>query len=428
MGKVVKLKQAGSYSEAAAAKLESSGLTVEQAQQLGLYDVTNAATLDKYFEGQPALVLPYYDIHGNPASAHPKWPDFFRIRYLGEDHSFKSAAGDKPKRYTQPKDTGVCAYFPPLVNWVDVAKDSTETIFITEGEFKAAKATAEGFPTIGLGGVYSFRSAGQGIFFLPELEQFNWVRRPVVICYDSDYQDNAGICAAINKLAEELQERGALVYVALLPDVYDDGRKTGLDDLLVERGNEAMNAVHESAEPLALTRRLWQMNEEVVYVNDPGFVVARDTGQKLPISNFIGHSYWATASVPERKVRTDGSISMEKVSAATVWIKWPLRNNVTKLTYMPGEDTFYESKGLTYYNQWKGWGCEPRKGDIKPFMELVKFIFEGAKREDVEWFLDWCAYPIQFPGTKLFSARTRSRQAYRDWKDLARLYARKDIR
>jgi hypothetical protein len=71
---------------------------------------------------------------------------------------------------------------------------------------------------------------------LPELEAFVWARRKVTICYDSDYTDNPMICTAINALAEELQERGALVHVATLPNVYEDeNRKTGLDDFLVEK-------------------------------------------------------------------------------------------------------------------------------------------------------------------------------------------------
>ena len=57
-----------------------------------------------------------------------------------------------------------------------LAKDPTESILITEGELKAAKGTAEDFPTIGLGGVYNFRASNHGLFFLPELEQI--VPRP----------------------------------------------------------------------------------------------------------------------------------------------------------------------------------------------------------------------------------------------------------
>jgi len=281
---------------------------------------------------------PYQDPKGKPLKAHPKWPDFYRVRYLGKDGSFKGQTQAKESRYTQPANTGVCAYLPPIVDWEAIRKDAAETILITEGELKAAKATAEGFPTIGLGGVYNFRSAKQGVFFLPELEAFTWARRRVIIVYDSDYQTNANVCAAINILAEELAERGALVAVGLLENVYDgDDTKTGLDDFLVERGEDALIKVLEESEPLTMSRRLWQMNDEVVYVEDPGFVVAQGTGQKLPVSNFSQHSRWATSSVPERKVLASGSVSIAKSQAAPVWLRWPLRKAVSKLTYMPGQ-------------------------------------------------------------------------------------------
>lgn len=406
MNKVVRIK-AGTFNDAAAQKLESSGLSVEQANRCGMHSVNNAMILDEQFESQPALVIPYFDLKGKPLRPHKAWPDFYRIRYLGEGNvkGFAEATGKKPSRYTQPANTGVCAYFPRLIDWAKIAADPTEPLLITEGELKATKATAEGFPTIGLGGVYSFRQSAQGLFFLPELEQFIWARRKVTIVYDSDYVENKMICAAINTLAEELHERGALVYVATLDNVYEDeNRKTGLDDFLVEKGSDELLEVLKQAEPLGMTKRLWAMNKELVYVRDPGMVIAQRTGQKMEPSKFSAHSDWATLAVPERKLNRDGSISIEKGVAAPLWLKWPHRQAVDKLGYLPGEPRFAEVDGLEYFNQWKGWGVKPVKGNIKPWMELIDFLFIGAEKGVKEWFLDWCAYPIQFPGTKLFSA------------------------
>lgn len=405
MNKVVRIK-AGAYSDAAAAKLQTSGLSMEQASACGMYSVNNAMQLDEQFQSQPALVIPYFAINGKPLRPHKAWPDFYRLRYLGEGEvkGFAEAAGVKPSRYTQPRNTGVCAYFPRLTDWQAIAADPTEPLLITEGELKAAKATAEGFPTIGLGGVYSFRASGQGLFFLPELEAINWIRRKVTIVYDSDYISNPMVCHAINALADELSERGALVHVATLENVYEDDRKTGLDDFLVERGDNELIELLKQAEPLGMTKRLWAMNKEVVYVRDPGMVIAMKTGQKMDCSKFSAHSDWATISVPERKMKSDGTIATVKGSAAPLWLKWPLRNVVDKLSYIPGEEQLVERDGLIYLNQWKGWGVKPIKGTVKPFLDLIDFLFEGTEKEAKQWFLDWCAYPIQFPGTKMFSA------------------------
>lgn len=406
MNKVVRIK-AGSFNEAAAEKLQSSGLTVEQGIALGMYSVNNAMQLDEQFMAQPALVIPYLDFKRRPLKPHKAWPDFYRIRYLGETEvkGFKDAAGVKPSRYTQPRNTGVCAYFPACVDWGALAKDTSEPLLITEGELKAAKASFEGFPTIGLGGVYNFRSSNQGMFFLPELEDIDWERRKVTIVYDSDYQSNPMVCSAINALAEELHERGALAFVATLENVYEEeNRKTGLDDFLVERSDDFLIETLKAAEPLGMTKRLWKMNKEVVYVRDPGMVVALKTGQKMDCSKFAAHSDWATIAVPERKVKSDGTIAVLKSAAAPIWLKWPLRAAVDKLSYLPGEEPLVEQEGLVYLNQWKGWGVAPSKGTVRPFLDLIDYLFEGAEKGVKEWFLDWCAYPIQFPGTKMFSA------------------------
>lgn len=405
--KVIRLRT-GSFNDAAALKLESSGLSLDQASECGMYSVNNAMQLDEQFQMQPALVLPYYDINGKPLRSHKNWPEFYRIRYLGEQggpKGFAEAAGAKASRYSQPANTGVCAYFPRLTDWKAIAADTKEPLIITEGELKAAKATAEGFPTIGLGGVYSFRSSKEGIFWLPELEAFDWARRKTIVVYDSDYAENPMICHAINALAMELEERGALVHVATLENVYDDeNRKTGLDDFLVEKGADAFVEALKQAEPLGISKRLWQMNKEVAYVRDPGMVVALRTAVKMDCSKFSAHSDWATASVPERRFTAKGDVSLEKVSAAPVWLKWPLRRAVDKLSYLPGEEQFVIKDDLLYLNQWRGWGAKPSKGSVKPFLELVDYLFKDAEPEAKKWFLDWCAYPIQFPGTKLFSA------------------------
>jgi hypothetical protein len=407
VNKVVRIKAAGSFNAAAAEKLKSSGLIIEQANRLGMYSVNNAMQLDEQFQAQPALIIPYFTTKGKPLKPHKAWPDFYRLRYLGESEvkDFAQAAGAKPSRYTQPRNTGVCAYFPQLTNWEALRVDPDEPLLITEGELKAAKATAENFPTIGLGGVYNFRASQHGVFFLPELEEFVWARRKVTVVYDSDYSTNPMVCNAINALADELHERGALVYVATLDNVYEDEeRKTGLDDFLMERGEDALIETLLAAEPLGITKRLWQMNKEVAYVRDPGMVVALRTGQKMDCSKFGAHSDWATQAVPEKKMRPNGTLSLEKSSAAPVWLKWPMRRSVDKLSYIPGEERFVEQEGLLYLNQWKGWGAKPSKGIVKPFLDLVDYLFQGAEKGVKEWFLDWCAYPIQFPGTKLFSA------------------------
>jgi hypothetical protein len=389
------------WSKLGTAKLESSGLTTKQAESLGMFEVPSGKQFNSFLEARPALVLPYFGLNGKAASASPKWPEFFRVRYLDKGTSVAAMATDKgDQRYAQPPRTGVCAYFPKNLNWMDIADDPSVPIIITEGELKAAAASFDGWATIGLGGVWNFRSSSQGSFFLPELEKITWVQRNVYITYDSDFSEKPGVCFAINALAEELLERGALPFAVLLPDVYEDDRKTGLDDYLLNTREGEFQTLLELAQPLTVVRSLWQINRKVVYVRDPGVIAQLDNGLKMSPAAFKEHSDWATLYTSEQKVTAEGDISVKKVPAAPVWVKWPMRRSVARITYAPGQPRITDDN---MFNEWEGWGATPRKGNVKPFLDLVKFVFKDMEPAAMEWFLDWCAYPIQNPGTKLFT-------------------------
>jgi hypothetical protein len=389
------------WSELAKAKLASSGLDTKIAEQLGMSEVASAIQLDPSFEAVPALKLPYHGLNGEPLSGRPKWPPFYRIRYLESTKKGFAKVGDKKeRRYTQPANTGVAPYLPKTLNWKNIARDTEQAIIITEGELKSAAACEVGYPTMGLGGVWNFRSTTDGLFFLPILEKIDWVRRDVFICYDSDYAENPNICAAMNRLGEELMERGAMPYVLMLPDVVDDG-KTGLDDYFLENSADDFDLLIAQAEPITLSTALWRLNKEVIYVENPGLVVVETSGQKMSPSHFKEYSRWATISTPERTVTKDGDIGIKKVAAAPTWIRWPMRRTATEVTYAPGQDRITDEGA---YNQWEGWGVEPEKGDIRPFMDLIDFIFGDAEKGAKDWFLDWAAYPLQNPGVKMFSS------------------------
>jgi len=391
----------GEWTKLGKDKLLSSGLTSAQGAALGMYEVASAMTLDKSLEARPALVIPYMGIDKKPLASHPKWPNFYRVRYLDKAaFGFKEAAGAKDQRYAQPPNSGVCAYLPTSADWATISADPEYEIIITEGELKAAAACEAGFPTIGLGGVWNFRSSKEGVWLLPELKAFKWAKRVTYICFDSDYLSKPNVCLAINALCAELEEHGAIVKMLALPDG-DDEAKVGLDDYLLEHSEDDLKDLLEAAQPLGISRALWRINEDVVYVEDPGLLVVSATGQKINAETFRGHSRWATMSTTETKISAKGDVLREKVPAAPVWLRWPLRRSVKRLTYAPGQPDITNNNE---FNQWRGWGVEPVKGDVKPWLKLCEFIFDDAEEGVLEYFYDWCAYPIQNPGAKMFVA------------------------
>ena len=388
-------------------KLASSGLTMEDAKQLSIVPLASAQVpkLHSKFPALPCLKINYLGTDKKPLLDQPKGDPFYRLRFLESAIGFAELAGKKPLRYVQAPNTRPVAYFPANYEWQPMIKDASRTLIITEGELKAAKACKEGFATIGLGGVYNWRSYKLGITWLDSLNCINWVRRKVHICFDSDYTTNPQVCYALKELADELQARGAFVNLVTLPEI-EGFKKTGLDDFLTFGGssaNESFEQMLVGAEPLGLAQPLWSLNERYVYVRDPGLIIDQQSRFKTAPGAFKEHLE-ATANYQERALEKNGELSFKPVSAACAWLCWPLRAEATKLTYQPGAERFVMLPDVTYYNIWPGWGVTPSKGDVTPFLKLVDHLFTNAEQEAKDWFLRWCAYPLQFPGAKLFSS------------------------
>lgn len=377
--------------ELALADLERSGLTVEHARRMEIevYSRDDSVELG-LSEVAAGYVIPYFDLDG-------KRTDFFRYRLLEDTaKGFQKLTGKRGPKYLQPPGTLPEAYLAPFIDWREIAADPDARLVITEGEKKAAKATIDGIPTIGLGGVWSFCSKKQNIDFLPTLEAFTWSGRTVYIIYDSDAAANPDVRKAALALADHLLSRGAVVHVGYLPP--SPGGKVGLDDYLVANSADDFLAWLEDVPELEASRALHKMNEEVTYILDPGIVVENKTGKQFQPHAFVSHAYanrWHKVKVMRGKHEV-----YEKVQTAKEWIAWPHRAQLQGLTYAPGKPRIFEGK----LNTWPGYAAEPKEGNIKPWQDLLDFIFDGAPPEYRKWFEQWCAFPIQNPGVKSLSA------------------------
>lgn len=391
-------------------KLRESGLTPDDAKKLGISFLTPTQTralcpTSKRFYPLISLKLDYFDHRGKPLSDLPGAPPFFRVRYLEETKGFDDIAenGRFPK-YVQIPNSAPCAYFPKNFDWSSVVDNVDEPIIFTEGELKSAKACKEGFATIGICGVFNWKSCKLGMEWLPSLEPVKLVRRNVYVCFDSDYKFNEQVCVALAQFADALQRKGAFVHLVSLPQLPDVEYRTGLDDFLVHAGKDAnaqFAALLADATPLGLCRPLWQMNEKYVYVQDPGLIVDQRTGAKTAPGAFRDHLQ-ATQVYQERELKADGTVSYKATSAAAKWLRWPLRTEVNRLTYRPGQPKIVHEGNFAQFNIWHGWGCEPKKGNAKPFIDLINHVFTAADTGAQEWFMKWLAYPLQNPGVKMF--------------------------
>ena len=211
------------------ADLAKSGLDEKDAKQLRCAPLTPDETAElvalpklKHF----TYKLAYFDLDGEAN-------EFWRVRFLEEVRITGDGGKQKHLRYLQPKDSQPQAYFPPYVDWIAIADDVSREINITEGEKKAAKACKEGITTIGLGGVWNFKSKKAEIEFLPELDNIDWEGRRVNIIFDVGERGVAkDVRAARKRLRDLLIVRGAIVSRINLPPG-ENGAKVGLDDFLV---------------------------------------------------------------------------------------------------------------------------------------------------------------------------------------------------
>lgn len=344
--------------------------------------------------------IPYFDIHGNEVN-------FRRYRYLEDPRNAweRMVTDVKGKRYFQPAGTGLHAYFPPMVDWEAIASGNG-TLLITEGEKKAASACAHGFPCIGLGGVDCFASKKDDSLLLPELLDFKWEGRDVVIVYDSDASDNPSVLAASIRLGRRLFALNAKPRIAKLPATRD-GKKQGIDDLIYAATQDGVNpaaaltAVVSAADQDLFERELalYDFNSQFVYIRDMDRVIVRDDGVMLQPDAFINRAY-ASKQHREMKVDKKGNQIFVPVKTAQAWMEWEERLDAKRLDFAPGVGEFYNG----CYNLWRGWPLAPVEGDASLWVELLDKLFSESPDCDRRWFEQWCAYPVQNPGAKLKTA------------------------
>jgi hypothetical protein len=153
----------------------------------------------------PCLCLPYLDLEGKPngyAVLKPDRPRADRKR-PGRTHEYELPAGG-----------GNRLYIPPGVG--PRLSDPAAPLVLTEGVKKALKATQDGFPTLGLSGVWNWTVKGVRRL-IADLSAVAWKGRRVYVVFDSDAAHNESVARAERELTELLRSHGAVARVVRLP-------------------------------------------------------------------------------------------------------------------------------------------------------------------------------------------------------------------
>ena len=216
-------------------KLRESGLDGKDAKEQGYKPCTT--------DESKALNLSRIEHPHHVLRRRGKLLPMFRYRYF-DTKGEGFLEGVDQRKYDQSAGSPVEIYLPRGVEWEAMAADAEKPLIVVEGEFKSACATKNGFPTIGLGGVWSFGRGEGDLTLHPTLAAFEWQGRDTYICYDSDAAKNPDVMRAENRLAGKLLDAGARVWVVRIPP--DGDAKVGIDDYIVKHGADAFKLLKDS--------------------------------------------------------------------------------------------------------------------------------------------------------------------------------------
>ena len=229
--------------------LRSSGLSDETLRRAGICSLDERAA---YALGYPAglrgIGFPY---PGTQVQIDGRRVPYTRLRVDPDRQREPGRKYENPLKSRLQDGLTYYPYVPPGVG--ELRKSADQPILITEGEKKALKLTQEGWPAIGLPGVFLFsdptsKKTPPKKPLHPELRRWRLRGRTVFVCFDSDRRSKEGVALAHERLCAGLTRMGALVRVIDLPSLAGQD-KTGADDFLVAAGRAAFAELVDVARP-----------------------------------------------------------------------------------------------------------------------------------------------------------------------------------
>ena len=191
-----------------------SAIAAEAIERRGYFSTRDRGQLEGLGFGRsqqiiPALVVPLWNFRGE-VDGYALRPDIPR-----------NGSNGKPIKYEIPSGARPTLDVAPLTR--DQIGDPTKPLIITEGAKKADAAASRGLCALNLNGVWAWRgkNAQGGLTALPDWENIAFKgtkSRWVLLCFDSDVSQKAGVEAALRRLYPFLEARGARVSVVYLPE------------------------------------------------------------------------------------------------------------------------------------------------------------------------------------------------------------------
>lgn len=192
-----------------------------------------------FYEKNGDIQILYLDPHGyvQEYDHDGKLKQFTRIRLSNPI---------KGQKYSQPSNSGIFPYFPPpIIETVNV-KRNIDTLFITEGEFKAFAGSHHlGLDIIGIGGIHNFVEKTSNELH-PDIQEVITLCKvkTIVLLFDADcmdltedfdkdlYKRPFSFYSAVKRFKEYCKPLNVDLYFSHIECSYSKVAK-GLDDLIV---------------------------------------------------------------------------------------------------------------------------------------------------------------------------------------------------
>ena len=218
-----------------------SGLSDEVISERGYKSVLNAKDLQPlgFTLGQrraPGLLLPVCP------------PDGSNTLYCYRADNPRYNGDGKALKYEFPRGSALRLDVPPRCR--PALGDPKVPLWMTEGQKKADALATHQLTAAALLGVWSFKAKGEfgGVTLLADFDLIALNGRTVNIVFDSDIMVKPQVRAALARLTEHLQRKGAVVTAVYLPPG-PNGEKVGVDDYLVNHAATDLEALITAPRP-----------------------------------------------------------------------------------------------------------------------------------------------------------------------------------
>ncbi len=212
------------------ADLAKSGITPEQAAELGIHPVTpdECARLLGFSppNGPSAYAIPYFDPENNQPMLTPDGRPFVRAKLERQVELTGADARKSSAKYLSPREAGQHAYITAQVH---AAIEWNKPVTLTEGEKKAVCASHKDLPTIGIIGPWGWKAPSGDL--LSELKPYVRKGETWTVIFDSDASNNPDFSDATRSFATALSQYEVKLQLVVLPRLGE--QKTGLDDFLL---------------------------------------------------------------------------------------------------------------------------------------------------------------------------------------------------